>query len=286
MAHFIKLDNIEILAIAKKYDLELIGFDPVEQGQGNSTYLLQTAQGKFILTVFEIHKNRVANLTRVLKHLHEHKFPTTRVTKMANGEELISIHGTLAMLKPFISGQVVNDIDEGMLSQVGNAVARLHQIPEPDNLPDHLEFGLEFIGRVTEQVIDLNYKKWLTHKCEFLQRSIPPGLPRGLIHGDVYFDNVLFDGNKFKALIDFEETCNYYKVFDLGMAIVGLCIGNQKIQLPKVRSLIHGYQKIRKLEGIERRSLKIFVDYAASATSAWRFWKYNIDTSTVERSKN
>jgi len=285
MAHYTKLQKNEILAITKKYNLELINFDPIDQGQGNSTYLLHTAQRKYILTIFEIAHNRVINLCKLLKLLEEHKFPTTRVEKMANGEEIISVRGKLAILKPFIAGQVVEDFDEDMLSQVGAAMASLHQIPEPDYLSDHLEFGLEFIQQVIGMDLDPDYKNWLTQRYEDLKRNIPSELPRGLIHGDVFYDNVLFDGKKFKALIDFEDSCNYYKVFDLGMAVVGLCTEKLEIRLPKVRSLVHGYQKTRKLERIERRALKLFVVYAASSTSAWRFWKYNIDTPTAARSE-
>lgn len=283
MAHFTKLKRREILAIMKKYNLDLIGFSPVEQGQANSTYLLTTSRGKFILTVFEIPKNRVVNLAKLLNHLNDHKYPTTRVEKMANGEELISIHGKYAMLKPYITGEVINDIDDAMLSQVGTAMAKLHQIPGPDFLPHRLEIGLEFIKELIEQKIDRGYKNWLTRRYDDFSKNIPSGLPRGLIHGDVYFDNVLFNGRQFKALIDFEEACNYYKVFGLGMAVVGLCSEKKKINLPKVQSLLHGYQMIRKLESSERRSLKLFIDFAATSNSAWRYWKYNIDTPTVER---
>jgi len=285
MAHFIKIQRKEILEITKKYNLDLIEYAPVEQGQGNSTYLLQTAHRKYILTIFEIEKKRVSNLCKLLNLLHEHNFPTTRVKKMANGEQLISIQGKLAMLKPYIAGQVVEDVVEDMLFQVGTAMARLHQIPEPDYMPDQFEFGLEFVQRVIGMSIDPDYKNWLTQRYEEIKRNIPSELPCGLIHGDVFYDNVLFDGNKFKALIDFEDSCNYYKVFDLGMAVVGMCTEKLKIQLPKIRSLIQGYQKIRKLENTERRALKLFVVYAASSTSAWRFWKYNIDTPTAARSE-
>lgn len=282
MAHFTKLQRSEIKAITKKYNLDLIDFDPIEQGQSNTTYLLQTSRGIYILTVFQIKKNRVINLVKLLNHLHEHKFPTTRVEKMANGEELISIRGKLAILKPYIPGEVVKDIGKEMISQVGTAMAKLHQIPVPDYLPKRLEYGLDFIKQLIELDIDPGYKKWLTQRIEDFSQNIPSGLPRGLIHGDVYYDNILFDGKKFKALIDFEEACNYFKVFGLGMAIVGMC-SEKEIHFPKVQSLLNGYQKIRKLERNERRFLKLFIEYAASATSAWRYWKYNIDTPTVEK---
>ncbi len=106
-----------------------------------------------------------------------------------------------------------------------------------------------------------------------------------MIHGDVFIDNVLFEGKKFKAIIDFEETCRYYRIFDLGMAVVGMCLAGSEIELSKVRFLIKGYQPIRMLEGAEKRTLKLFIEYAAISTSSWRFWKYNIDTPITELSE-
>ena len=81
----------------------------------------------------------------------------------------------------------------------------------------------------------------------------------------------------FKAIIDFEEACNYYLVFELGMAIVGCCTEDITINLKKARAFVDGYQQVRKLEEIEKVSLQLFVRYAAVATSYWRFNKYNIE---------
>ena len=280
-----QLQKNDILAITKKYNLKQIGYEPIEEGAGNTSYLVQTAQRQYILTIFEIENNRVVNLCKLLNMLEERNFPTTRVKIMANGEEITGIKGKSAMLKPFIAGHVVKDMDEDMLGQVGAAMARLHQLPTSDYLPNQHPYGLEFIHRVMDQDINSEYKKWLAQRYEILQRTIPSGLPQGLIHGDVFYDNVLFDGKKFKALIDFEEACQYYKVFDLGMAVVGMCTEKMEIRLPKVQSLIHGYQKIRMLERVEQRALKLFVEYAASATSAWRYWKFNIETPIAEKSE-
>jgi homoserine kinase type II len=97
-----------------------------------------------------------------------------------------------------------------------------------------------------------------------------------LIHGDLFFDNILFEGDKIKAIIDLEEACSYYLIFDLGMAVIGLCRTDDKIDLTKVKALIEGYETVRLLSSVEKKSLPLFVKYAATATSWWRFWKYNI----------
>ncbi len=284
MAQYIKLQENEIIEVLRTYNLEQIDYEPIEEGAGNTSYLVRTTQGEYVLTIFEIENIRIVNLCKLLNMLEEHMFSTTRIEKMANGNEITNIGGKSAMLKPVIAGQVVKDLDEDMIAQVGAAMARLHQLPIPDYLPDRHAYGIETFHQAIDQGFNLEYENWLAQRYDFLMQTIPSGLPRGLIHGDVFYDNVLFDGKKFKAIIDFEEACQYYKVFDLGMAVVGLCTEESKVRLPKVRSLVNGYQKIRVLERAEKEILQLFVGYAAIATSSWRFWKYNIDTPIAELS--
>ena len=92
----------------------------------------------------------------------------------------------------------------------------------------------------------------------------------------------MFDGENFKAIIDFEESCQYFKVFDLGMAIVGLCTQEAELRFDKVRALVSGYQRVRALEEREKAVLQLFIEYAAVATSSWRFWKNHIDSPNSE----
>ncbi len=185
------------------------------------------------------------------------------------------------MVKAYIAGQVCKDLDETMLCQVGAAMARLHQLPVPDFLPDKHPYGLQVFPSVIGQNINPDYETWLGKRLAYLEQHIPPGLPYGLIHGDLFYDNVLFEEKKFKAIIDFEEACRYYKGFDLGMGILGLCVENTTVMLDKARALVRGYQQIRMLEKREKDTLLLFVEYAAIATSCWRFWKYHIQMPLV-----
>ncbi len=283
MARYSKLQENEIRALAIQYNLELINFTSIEGGAGNSSFLLSTAQGEFILTVFEISINRVVNLSKLLGHLEEYEFPTTRWIHRIEGGPITTHQGKPVLIKPYISGQVVRNSEDIQLTQIGNAMAHLHQIPAPDYLPDKHDYGLETFPRAFGHHIDPEFEDWLKQKYDFLRKSILPELPTGLIHGDLFYDNILFDGKQFKAIIDFEEACHYCFVFDLGMGIVGLCAEGTSINLPKVRALISGYQQIRVLEEREKAALQLMVAYAAAATSSWRFWKYNLDTPMPEK---
>ncbi len=283
MATYTPFEQRDVQDVADNYALRVVGFEPIEGG-ANSSYALHTEQGDYVLTVFEEKSwTEVVQIGHLLLLLADYEFPTTRLRAPTNGGLATKYRDKPVMVKHYIAGQVFKDLNKTMVSQVGVAMARLHQVPAPDFLPDKHAYGLHVFSRVIDRNINPAYESWLADQLAYLARSLPCDLPRGLIHGDVFYDNVLFEGRELRAIIDFEEACHYYKGFDLGMAIVGLCAEGTTIALDKARALVHGYQQVQSLEESEKEALQLFVEYAATATSSWRFWKYQIDTPTAQK---
>ena len=284
MAAHTQLKQSDIREIAGHYGLLVAESEPINGGNGNSSFLLTTPQGKYVLTVCDDKTlDEVVIMGRLLLLLKECNFPCTRVVPAVNRDIITMYVNKPVMLKVYIEGQVVESLNQGMLSQVGMATARLNQIPSPDYLPDEHPYGIQLFSRVFGLNIDEKYESWLAKQFDVLEQNIPLNLPRGLIHGDLFYDNLLFEQGKLNAIIDFEETCHYYKVFDLGMAIIGSCVDGSAVNLDKARALVNGYQQVKPLEKIEKETLQMFVQYAATATSYWRFDKYNIDTPNADK---
>ncbi len=283
MARYTQLQENEIREIASDYDLSVMGFESIEGGAGDSSYLLHTRQGSYVLTVFEITPAHVVRMGRPLVLLAEYGFPTSRLLAPTKGGMVTVYLGKPVILKRYIVGQECKDLDEAMLRQIGMAMARLHQVPAPGFLPDEHSYFLDVVPDVSGRKVNLEYESWLSRRLASLGRFISPELPRGLIHGDLFYDNVLFEGKEFKAIIDFECACRYYKAFDLGMGIVGLCAEGSIVALDKARALVAGYQQIRILGEREKEALQLFAEYAATATSAWRLRKHNIVTPNAEK---
>ena len=284
MARYTDLGEDEVFALAAQYGLSLQAFTPIEGGAGNSSYLLQSRQGEFVLTVFD-DKSRadVDRLGRLLLLLEEYDFPATRLRLPVQGGITLMCADKPVMLKHYIRGDVCRDLDTPMLLQVGAKMAAMHQLVIPDQLlePRH-SYGLQLFESVIGANIDTRYESWLAGQISYLTQKIPTDAPRGFIHGDLFYDNLLFDGVEFRAIIDFEEACFYYKAFDLGMGVVGMCTDDAVLAPAKARALVAGYQSVRMLEEREQMALPLFSEYAATATSFWRYWKYNIDTPSVE----
>jgi len=284
MAQYIQLQKNDIQRIANHYGLIVVDYKPIEGGASNSSYVLKTPQNRYVLTVFdEKTLAYVVKLGQLLLFLAKYDFTTTRLLLLPTEEVTLVYRQKPVMLKTYISGQVCQNIDDAMMRQVGAAMARLHQTPAPDFLPDRHPYGLHFFPEVISHNVNQAYDSWLAERLVQLKLQIPPELPCGLIHGDIFYDNILFERGRLKAIIDFEEACLYYKMFDLGMGILGLCTEGTTWILSKARALVMGYQQVKALEEREKESLQLFCAYAAIATSCWRFWKYHIHSPTVEK---
>jgi homoserine kinase type II len=285
MSQYTKLSEDEIQEIAGRYKLQNFGYEPIEQGAGNSNYLLNTNHGKYILTVFEIEPIRAAHMINILLLLEKHDYPAPRLIKMANGEVLTKYHEKSVLVKPYITGYVAAELDDEKAKQVGLALAKLHEIPAPDYLPDKHSYLENAYPTFMEQEIDRNYRTWVGQRIRYIIEKLPSQLPVGLVHGDIFYDNVLFEDENFKAILDFEDVSRIYKIYDLGMAVVGICTEGTNIVIKKVRAFLDGYQEVRLLKEIEKDSLQLCIEWAAILTSTWRFWKYNIDMPDADKSE-
>ena len=283
MAVYTQLQKSDIREIAGSYDLTIVDYEPIAAGAGNSNYLVRAQQASYVLTVFE---DTTLALTvehgQLLSLLKEYEFPSPRPLLAVNGKIAIAYNDKPVMLKDCVAGDVCRYPDKTMLHQVGTAMAKLHQVPRPDSLSNRRPYGVQKLASIQGQKIDTEYEGWIAKRLPCLEQRKPQGLPRGLIHGDIFYDNVLFEGTKLKAIIDFEDAACDDKVFDLGMGIVGLCGKGQGVVLEKARALVKGYEQIRKLEEGEKRALQLYVEYAAVTVSCWRYWKYNVDAPSAE----
>jgi len=161
----------------------------------------------------------------------------------------------------------------------------LHQIPAPDYLPKQFSYGQQVFHQLKEQKITHSFVNWLDNQHQNILLKLAPNLPKALIHGDIFDNNVVISPNETPIIMDFEEACYYYRVYDLGMAIVGLCQEKGLINWAKAKLLIEGYQSILTLIPLERNCLKDFIVYAATATAFWRFRQFNI-LAPMEANKN
>ncbi|MCG8683263.1 MAG: homoserine kinase [Desulfobacterales bacterium] len=278
MADYTKLDIKEIHTLLENYDLGTFeSVEPLSGGQANSSYKIKTKKGWFTLSVCdEKTAQELLTMTRVLKRLSEHSFKSTRLICTTNGKPFVDYQSKPVYVKEFIDAEVIRDLDESMLNQVGSAMAILHGIEAPDDLPQAFPYGRASFDEILKIDIDHPFKNWLEKKTVFLDSALDLSMAKGFIHGDIFWDNLLFKKGRLAAVLDFEEACHYYLLYDLGMASVGCCAENGQFITKKIKALLKGYQISRPLTDKEKELFRPFLVYAATAATFWRFRQYNI----------
>ncbi len=278
MAHYARLDRSAVEGLTCRFGIDdITAFSLMDGGRENTSYCDEASSARYVLTLCNQKSLKHAtNLANLLVYLIDQGIRTSRVVVPPN-EPIVVLHSEIpVMLKRYVDGDVIANLDGNLLVQLGEQMARLHEIPAPSYLPQSFPYGRSYFPEVTNSDLGHPYIDWLSEKISYLQKRIPQHLPMALIHGDVFYDNMIVQGDQLMAIIDFEEACYYYRGFDLGMVIVGACRDRQDISFEKARQFIRGYQKETTLQSIERDSLKAFAVYAAVATSFWRFRQYHL----------
>jgi homoserine kinase type II len=278
MALYACQDMTALEGLARRFGIEdVTGFSVMDGGSENTSYCLETTSGKYVLTLCDQKSlQHATNLASLLVYLTDHGIHTSRVV-VPPEEPIVILHDEKpVMLKHHIDGEITANLTGNLLAQLGEEMARLHEISAPSYLPGSFPYGRSYFPEVIDSNLDHAYIDWLSKKNSYLQERLPQNLPMTLIHGDIFFDNLIVQGDQLMAIIDFEEACHYYRSFDLGMAIVGTCRDRQGICFEKAKRFIRGYRNDVTLASVERESLKTFAVYAAVATSFWRFRQYHL----------
>lgn len=277
MAIYTTLNNTAVQTIAKQYGIGNVQhFKILNGGSENTNYLLTAESGAYVLTVCERKTLKTAQeLAQLLAHLANHQFQTSVVVRNEKEESVTIWQDKPIMLKKYLHGKVIQDLPAHLLTKIGQELGKLHQIEAPDYLPKKVSYGLEHFAEVARYAPDSPFQNWLNEVKKAVEKHVQ-NLPKALIHSDIFYSNVIIseDGQQ-ATIMDFEEACYYYRVFDIGMVIVGLCGENERINLEKARCLLDGYQTENKLHPAELIALKTFTRYAAAATAFWRHRHYH-----------
>ncbi len=251
-------------------------FRVLEGGSENSNYRIDTNDKVYVLTLCEAKsKEEVNELAGLLTHLEASGFKSSRLMPTSSGDYLSSYKDKPVLLKEYLHGEIVEDLSEEILFEIGASMAALHAVPVPESMQNRFLYGIETLT-IADAFADHPLAGWLADVKKYISENVCEGLRKGLIHGDIFFNNVVMTKDAGPVIMDFEEAGHYYLIFDLGMAITGLCCDAGSLNCSKVSALVSGYQSIDPLNQTEATKLKPFVAYAASVTACWRFRQYHV----------
>lgn len=269
MAVYTKLTQKEVEDFISRYDVgDLESFSGIEEGIANTNYLIKTSKDRFILTIYESYTdtNELPFFISLTDHLRDRSINCPVTLKDKAGNQVQEISAKKACLISFLEGKGVTKIEDYHLSELGGKVARMHIAVKDFHQTRKNDFGLSKWTKQLSQIgekaneIEPGLTKLIADEIYFLAANWPFGLPGGVIHGDIFPDNVFFNGEKISGIIDFYFASNDYFAYDIAIVFNAWSIHND----PKRQKLfLDAYEKIRPLTAEEKAAMPILMRGAA-----------------------
>ena len=289
MARYTTLSPTELAHIVAQYAIGTsLKLEEISGGFGNSNFKLTTTDGEFLLKICD-EKDAAELNTQIalLQHLQRHAYPTVYPILTKDQKQLIQETFGSVMLYPFLQGGQPQS-SPNTLAQLGEALAKLHCIPPIAGLP-RFAMGISQMTPFFEEVQGTPFAthpfvESLKSQLESMKPQLNAPLPMGLLHGDLFLDNTLFDSDQMVAILDFEEGCHDTLLIDVGMTLIGCCYTpKHQLNIEVAQQFLDAYNASRPLTESEWKHLDHFVHYAALSIAFWRFRQFNIRRPDAHR---
>ena len=267
MAVYTDFSDEEFAAFMAAYDLgAVLSVKGIAEGVENSNYLLSTERGQFILTLYEkrVDPADLPFFLGLMEHLAGRGISCPQPVRDRSGNSLNRLANRPAALVTFLTGMWVRRPKPEHCGQVGSALAGLHLAGEGFALrrPNALSVGgwrplyEQCGGRVDEVAPGLGAE--IEHELGYLEANWPSRLPEGIIHADLFQDNVFFLDGRLTGLIDFYFACNDMLAYDVAICINAWCFeADGSLNVTKARTLLAGYGQVRAFSEAEIAALPL-----------------------------
>jgi homoserine kinase type II len=273
MAVYTEVSDEELASFIATYGLgELLSFKGIAEGVENTNYIVHAARGPFILTLYErrVDPADLPFFLGLMEHLAERGVTCPTPVRDGAGHNLGQLSGRPAALVTFLEGFWVRRPTAAHCAAVGRALAELHLGGEGFALRRANALGLSgwrplyegFADRTGDIAPDLG--ALVEGELTFLESNWPQGLPEGVIHADLFPDNVFFIGDRLSGLIDFYFACNDALAYDIAVCLNAWCFEkDMSFNITKGQAFLRGYEEVRKISAPERAAMPLLARGAA-----------------------
>ena len=276
MAIYTKLSENVLKEFFSKYNLgKLVNYNGIQDGIENTNYFVQTDKGKFILTIYEkrVEEQDLPFFMGLMRNLFDSNFPSPEPLINKNGNYITEIANKKAAVVSFLNGSAKKILSPDNCNKVGIESAKLHMITK--NLKGKREnrLSVDSWKKIYKKIkkdctkIHPNLTNIIEKNLQEIENSRPKNIPSGIIHADLFPDNIFFKGNKLTGIIDFYFSCHDFYAFEIAICLNAFCFEgkneNLSFNVTKAKKFIDGYSSIRKLSEEEKKSLKILCQGAA-----------------------
>lgn len=267
MAVYTHVSESDLRAFLAHYAVgEIVSAQGILQGVDNSNYHIKTAQGDYVLTIFEsrIQPQDIPYYLDFMKHLSDHGVLCPAPVMLKSGEVLSTIANKPAALFPFLDGHNVSQVDitPALCGELGVFLARMHMAGQQHGL--RLENGMSFdawetrlrrVGDAALPYLDI---------LKDVKAHWPKDLPIGSVHADLFPDNVFVLDGHIHGVIDFYFSAMDFLAYDLAIVLNAWCFdADHVLNINKCREFLDGYQSVRPLNAAEKASFQVLAQGAA-----------------------
>jgi homoserine kinase type II len=290
MAVLTAIDDSDARTLLADYGHRALrALEGIAGGSVNSNFALDTGDGRLFLRLYEEQElGGAMRETAMLERLAAAGVPTPPPVSRVDGGLVSVVRGKPAALFPWRDGSIrcQAGVTPADTRRVGEALARVHLAGVAEAAPVS-RFGLVELGQRLERITgsaDPHFAPRVPSLRAFLQRAHAArdiGLPGGLMHGDLFRDNVLWDAQgEIAALLDFESACAGTYAYDLMVTVLSWCFGDD-LEARLATALCEGYDGVRPLTEAERRGLWAEGSFAALRFTITRITDYAMRTGAA-----
>jgi homoserine kinase type II len=267
MAVYTEVAAEELARFLADYDIgELLSYKGIAEGVENSNFLVHTGAGSYILTLYE---KRVAAadlpfFLGLMEHLAARGITCPQPVKNRQGGMLGKIAGRPAALVTFLEGMWMRHTAPGHCAAVGEALAKLHLAGADFKMKRANALGIDSWRPLYQHAknrgdsVHGGLCAAIAEELNALEKSWPRDLPQGVIHADLFPDNVFFLGDKLSGLIDFYFACIDALAYDVSVCLNAWCFEtDNSFNVTKGRALLKAYTQVRPLAANERNALPV-----------------------------
>ena len=273
MAVYTDVTADDLTEFISRYEIgALLAYKGIAEGVENSNFLLHTGAGNFILTLYE---KRVAEqdlpfFLALMEHLAARGITCPQPVKNRQGGMLGKLAGRPAAIVTFLDGLWIRRPNAGHCAAVGEALAGLHLAGADFKMRRQNALSIDSWRRLYEQAkargdsVRPGLCAEIAKELDALDKSWPRDLPQGVIHADLFPDNVFFLGDRLSGLIDFYFACTDTLSYDVAVCLNAWCFEpDHSYNVTKGRALLKSYGKARALSAAERAALPVLARGAA-----------------------
>lgn len=273
MAVYTDVSGEELAAFLADYDLgAMLSLKGIAEGVENSNYLLHTETGYFILTLYEkrVASNDLPFFLSLMAHLAARGINCPLPVLDRQGKALGELAGRPAAIINFLEGMWPRRPNATQCAEVGRALALMHvagldfAMTRPNTLS--VAGWRRLFGAIEPRAdaVQPGLKAFIAGEMEHLEKRWPTDLPTGIIHADLFPDNVFFLADRLSGLIDFYFACTDILAYDLAICINAWCFEpDHAFNVTKARALLAAYHRHRPLSRPEQDALPLLARGAA-----------------------